>query len=343
MQPNMFLQKAGCAEDFFSLSLAYILNLFPSIARRFLRRVATLSGHDSEYFGDFIKCEFIGQEYIENHSLSRPDLVITTDSCVLYFENKLDASLRFEQMRRHSLLALQKKNAYLIFVSNIQHECSDLRQLSGYLCPEHSDYYLWQDFTSVFASNARRNSLADRILSDFQVAMRINGMIGRTISGTSGSLYTEGSEAMHFALLQLWRVMYDLGFNLTKKIAREHTIRAYPVKYLQYPLLNPRFIPTAIGLGEKFDREYLEVVVYSKGPAQQLDKALRMFVSDMQCEYVSMINNAANEDDVDGYNCHGFFLMPLYFKGKGKSTAIDFPSLRPQLKRVLDFCKNLQL
>ena len=345
MQPNMFLKQAGCAEDFFSLSLAYILNLFPAIAKRFIQRVATLSGRNQEYFGDFIQCEFIGQEYIENHSLSRPDLMITTSHCTLYFENKLDAPLRLEQMKRHAMLTKQKKKSYLLFVSNIQHECSDLKMLSGYIFPEHSDHFLWQDFTSIFSSISRKNSLADRILSDFHIAMRANGMIGRTIAGVSGSLYTPGSEAMHFALLQLWDVMHDLGFKLTKKIAREHTIRAYPVKHLQYPLLNPRFTPTAIGLGEQYDREYLEINVYSKGAAQPLDERIQKFESDARCEYVQFfIDDAMNNDGeniTDGFNYHGVFLIPLYFKGKGKNIDIDFSALRPQLKRVLDFCNNM--
>jgi hypothetical protein len=212
-----------------------------------------------------------------------------------------------------------------------------MKTLTRYLCPEHADHFLWQDFASVFSSAARKNSLADRILSDFRTAMRTNGMIGRMIAGASGSLYTGGSDAMHLALHQLWDVMHDLGFKLTRKIGREHTIRAYPVKHLQYPLLNPRFIPTAIAFGEYLDRELLKIDVYSKGAAQPLDRKLDRFVSDVNCEYVSLtVNDTAD----DGFNFHGMFLMPLLFKGKGKTMEIDFSSLRPQLKRVLDFCKS---
>lgn len=337
MKPNLFRQQTSCPEDFFSLSLAYVLNLFPATAKRFLQRVALLSGRNPEYFGNFMQCEFVGQEYLANHMHSRPDLMITTDRYSLYFENKLESPLSLEQMRRHSLLVTQEKKAHLLFVSNIQHDCPELKTLTRYLCPEHADHFLWQDFASVFSSAARKNSLADRILSDFRTAMRTNGMIGRMIAGASGSLYTGGSDAMHLALHQLWDVMHDLGFKLTRKIGREHTIRAYPVKHLQYPLLNPRFIPTAIAFGEYLDRELLKIDVYSKGAAQPLDRKLDRFVSDVNCEYVSLtVNDTAD----DGFNFHGMFLMPLLFKGKGKTMEIDFSSLRPQLKRVLDFCKS---
>ena len=130
MQPNIFLSKFYCQEDYFSNSLAYFLNIFPNIGQRLLHRISILSEKPIDYFGEFTRCEFVGHEYQEDHFESRPDLKIITTNRILFFENKLESRLNLEQMRKHSFLVGQIPNADIVFVSNIYHNCSELKKIT---------------------------------------------------------------------------------------------------------------------------------------------------------------------------------------------------------------------
>lgn len=77
MKPNLFTYSDHKAEDFFSNSLAYILNLFPrELGQMFVQRIAVMAGKRPAYFGDFIECEFMAREFQPGHEGSRPDLKI---------------------------------------------------------------------------------------------------------------------------------------------------------------------------------------------------------------------------------------------------------------------------
>ena len=336
MKPNLFIFYPYYPEDFFSMSLAYIINLFPDIGQKLVRKVAVLAGKKSDYFGEFGHCEFVGWEFPEEHTASKPDLKILCSEGTIYFENKLDAPLSLDQMQRHSSLTRRDPKSRLIFVSNIHHENARLRSLPGYLHPESADHYLWVDLQPVFANPHRTNSLAGKVLTDFNAALKVNGMIGRTIKGASDSLYTHNSEASHLALRQLGDVLKELGFKLSKKHARESTLRVYPVKYRQYPLLNPRFTQTAAWLGEEWDRECL---VFYVGPVDDLlDRQLGAFHSTPECAFIAPFENAS------GSSYHHLFSFRLNFTGsKATNWEIDFTALKPHFARMLDFlkgCKN---
>lgn len=337
MKPNIFIFSHYCPEDFFSRSLAYITNLFPAIGQSLVQRIAVLAGRDPDYFGAFEQCEFVGHEFPDGHTASRPDLKLLCCNRTIYFENKLESPLSLDQMRRHADFTCKDPKCNLIFVSNILHENSRLRSLAGYLHPEKVDHYLWMDFLPVFAdNNVRRNSLAARILADFDAALKANGMIGRRIKGASGSLYTHNSDASHLALRQLWDLLKELGFKLSKKHARETTLRAYPLKYNQYPLLNPRFSPTAAWLDEAWNRECLDFTVISKGDGSILDRQLGEFPSTKECAFIADPFEATNE-----YYYHGHFLLPIGFAGKGSGTEIDLIALKQPLAKVLEFLKGV--
>ena len=98
MKPNIFIFPSRCPEDFFSGSLAYITNLFPAIGQSLVQRIAVLAGRKPDYFGTFEQCEFVGQEFPDGHSASRPDLKILCSDRTIYFENKLESPLSFDQM-----------------------------------------------------------------------------------------------------------------------------------------------------------------------------------------------------------------------------------------------------
>ena len=335
MKPNMFIFYPYCPEDFFSSSLAYIVNLFPAIGQRLVQRIAVLAGKAPDYFGVFGRCEFVGQEFPDRHTASRPDLKILCSDGTIYFENKLESPLSLDQMQRHASFTCRDPKCSLIFFSNIHHENSRLRSLPGYLHPEGADHYLWVDFLPVFDNNYRRNSLGGKLLADFDAALKANGMIGRTIKGASGSLYTYNSDASHLALRQLWDLLKELGFRLSRKSARETTIRAYPSRHKQYPLLNPRFMPTAAWLDEAWDRECLDFTVLSKGDGTVLDRQLRTFRSMKECAFI-----ANPFETINGYYYHGHFIFPLEFAGKAASREIDFIALKQPLARMLDFLKG---
>jgi hypothetical protein len=205
--------------------------------------------------------------------------------------------------------------------------------LPGYLHPENADHYLWLDFLPVFVGDYRRNSLAGKILFDFNAAMKINKMIGRTIKGASGSLYTYNSEASHLALNQLWDLLKEIGFKVSKKSAQETTIRAYPIKHKQYPLLNPRFEPTAAWLDADWDRECLDFTVLSKGENAIIDRQLGKFRSTKDCAFI-----ARPFQTIDGYYYHGHFLLTTAFIGN--PSEIDFIGLKHLLTKMLNFLKE---
>jgi len=333
MKPNLFVYYPDSREDFFSRSLAYTANLFPAIGQKLVQRIAVLAGKKPDYFGEFRQCEFVGQEFQDGHRASRPDLKILCSNGTIYFENKLKSPLSLDQMQRHAGLTRRKPKCSLIFVSNIHHEDSRLRSLPGYLHPEKADHYLWVDFLPVFVGHSKSSSFAGKILADFNAALKANGMIGRTIKGANGSLYTRNSDASHLPLRQLWSLLQKLGFKLSKKYAQEMTIRAYPLRHGQYPLLNPRFEPTAAWLDEDWDKDCLDFTVLSKGDGGMLDRQLSTFRSTKDCAFI-----AHPFESTYGYYYHGHFLFPVAFTGN--PSEIDFVALEQPLVRMLDFLKS---
>jgi hypothetical protein len=334
MKPNIFEYHVDTAEDFFSRSLAYIANMFPGIGRNLVQRIAVLAGKPPTFFGSFKSCAFVGKVFPEAHDISKPDLEITCSNGTIYFENKLETPISLDQMRRHADLTCRNPKCKLIFVSNIQHKNPVLRSLPGYLHPRDADHYVWVDLLPAFDSYFKKNSLGANILADFKTALKANGMIGRTIKGAKGSLYTTHSEASHLALRQLWVVLKELGYKLAKKSAHETTLRVYPSTYGDYPLLNPRFRATAADLDEAWDRECLEVTVLSKGDRIGLSRYLEKFCPTQDGVFLGP------EISGTSYTVHGWFVMPLRFVGRGTNVEIDFTKLTDSLQKVLIFLRK---
>lgn len=328
MTPNIFIEHTHCAEDFFSHALAYILNLFPRIGQAFADRIAVLGGKNPGYFGEFRACEFVGHEFSQGHSASKPDLRLVCDARTIYFENKLESPLSVVQMQRHAGLIRHNSKNHLLFVSNISHRSPGLRSISHYIHPTGRDHFLWVDLLPALESPGRKASLAARIIADFRGALKHHGMVGRSIKGAKGSLYTPGSEASHLALTQLSEVLRGIGFNVVSKPVHERTLRVYPSRHGEYPLLNPRFFATATWLDRKLDFECLVFEVMSPH-GTRLDRRLAQFSSRRDCVYVSDPFEHAN-----GYTYHGRFVLPVTFLSERGTSSIDFSSLASPLKRV---------
>ena len=181
MKPNIFEYGRYTAEDFFSRSLAYIATTFPSIGQNLIQRIAVSAGKPPMFFGSFESCTFVGHTVLKPHFTSKPDLKITCSKRTIYFENKLETPMSFDQLLRQADPMCLNPKWNLIFVSNIQHQNAALRSLPGYLHPRDADHYLWVDLMPAFESNFKKKSLGANILEDFRTALKANGMIGRTI------------------------------------------------------------------------------------------------------------------------------------------------------------------
>jgi hypothetical protein len=154
-------------------------------------------------------------------------------------------------------------------------------------------------------------------------------MTVRMLKNATGSLYEPNSEACHRALEDLRVVLDHLGFKVNKKAAREATLRVYLTKRGRYPLLNPRFEPTAAELDANLDTECLDFTVLSKGDDGSLDRHLLSFPSSDQCTFVRVATASGR------YYCHGHFIIPVRFSGATGSEEIDFVNLGAPLGSIL--------
>jgi len=151
----------------------------------------------------------------------------------------------------------------------------------------------------------------------------------RRIKGASGDLYDPKSKAHRLALNQLAELLREIGF-VVECHKDETTLRVYPTKRHQYPLLNPGFECWADG------SEFLGFTVYSQGDESKrgtmpcdrdtLDQHLKTFTSDHGC---------FNDDlaPVGKYCRHGNFNFLLRFK----ADKIDFEALYMPLRNLLQF------
>ncbi len=332
MKPNIFIEQTHCAEDFFSYSLAYILNLFPHLGQKFVDQIAVRAGKKPGYFGEFQDCEFIGLEFPQGHTASRPDLRLACSARTIYFENKLESPLNVAQMKRHADLMRHDTKNHLMFVSNISHRNPDLRSIARYIHPTDKDHFLWLDLLPALEPHNRKASLAARIITDFREALKLRGMVGRIIKGAKGSLYTPSSDANHLALSQLSKELQNVGFKVVNKPVDEQTLRVYPSHYREYPLLNPRFYATATWLDSKLDYDCLIFTVLSRSGVLHFDRGFAQFPAHRDCVYIS-----DPYEDANGYTYHGHFVLRVKFLSERGASYIDFPSLVSSLKRILGF------
>ena len=150
----------------------------------------------------------------------------------------------------------------------------------------------------------------------------------RLLEGATGDLYEPRSDACHLALRQLWDVFDHLGFKLVKKSATEATLRVYPSRIHQYPLLNPRFEPHAEDWGVDFDGDCLVITTLSREADPVFSDHVNAFRHD---EGTFVIGG----EFASGYYIVGCFVIPVRFTGVGASTTIDFVRLGGALAAIL--------
>jgi hypothetical protein len=169
-------------------------------------------------------------------------------------------------------------------------------------------------------------------------------MIDRRIKNAEGNLYDHDSRAGHWALEKLEGFLRGIGFVVVKKTARERTLRVYPTKIGQYPLLNPsfrstayvyRFWPAVVYSDYGYDTECLSFTVYSRGDRRALHAYLKTFAKTRGCAFYphKKFNPAGKPKDLLS---HGYFILPLRFKAK----EIDFKALDEPLRALLPFLEG---
>ncbi len=159
----------------------------------------------------------------------------------------------------------------------------------------------------------------------------------RKIRGADDDLYEPDSRAHHAALEQLRPVLLDVGYKVVKKSPREHTLRVYPFRLFEYPLLNPVFGCGPIcseGQFSKADHETFNFAVYSRGNTLALGERLSRFESGADCLY------SGQAGEGDRYRRHGFFVLPTRFKGEANECEVDFEALLPGLERLLGYLRR---
>jgi hypothetical protein len=150
-------------------------------------------------------------------------------------------------------------------------------------------------------------------------------------------LYDHRSMAHHRALEKLECTLREIGFLVVTKIPREMTLRVYPTKIGQYPLLNPRFWER----DSLCQEGSLRFSVFSQGdkvtrgemPSHRdgLHRYLKTFHKTPGCSF------SARGELRGDYYWHGNFILPLPFT----AAEIDLPVLNAPLADLLRFLQAL--
>ena len=159
----------------------------------------------------------------------------------------------------------------------------------------------------------------------------------RRIKGASGDLFDHDSDAHHLALEQLAIRLRAIGFVVRKKSAREGTLRVYPTKMLQYPLLNPRFFPDFAVNDDVYEFENLGIDVWSQGDGVD--------TCTMPCSRETLHRYLEKFDGIflpyphpfRGYYSHGNFILGVEFQ----ANKIDFNALDKPLRKLWQFLDDL--
>ena len=164
----------------------------------------------------------------------------------------------------------------------------------------------------------------------------------RRIKGASGDLYDHDSDAHHLALKLLASRLLAIGFAVRKKPDRETTLRVYPRKMLQYPLLNPRFFPTLTVNDDVNEFEHLDIAVLSRGDG--VNTCTMPCARKTLHQYLEKFNDSRDDGVflpyggiVDDYYLHGDFILGVEFK----ANTIDFKALDKPLRDLWQFLDDL--
>ena len=209
-------------------------------------------------------------------------------------------------------------------------------------CPE-SQWDMVDDEPSEKVSSDLCDELWDHLATKYWVEdmLEEEGSVTFVLlsKGASGDLYDLNSKAQRLALNQLAKFLREIGF-VVECHKDETTLRVYPTKRHQYPLLKPEFWSRYWVTEER--SEYLMFVVLSRGDESKrgtmpcargtLQKHLDTFT------YSPAFFRPSDNTRGKPYYRHGTFFLPLYFT---KAKEIDFKALGKPLRDLWRFLNAL--
>jgi hypothetical protein len=154
-------------------------------------------------------------------------------------------------------------------------------------------------------------------------------------AGPGAELYADGSPASDMALEELRTLMNQVGFTVARKVRGHSTLRAYPVRMHQYPLLNPRFVRSAatfLNLDIAPDVESLVISTLSRSADPDFRGRLHAFSSSADIAFLK------NPHRVSGYHCYGYFVIATIHRDDA-AEELDFFEFHQPLSTILDFLR----
>ena len=150
----------------------------------------------------------------------------------------------------------------------------------------------------------------------------------RRLQGVEGRLYDRQSVAWSWALGHLRDVLLNVGFVVEKRREREKTLRVYPIRRGEYPLLNPVFYSHEHARSVKASdspEEVLAIAVLSRGNRPDIDRQLSQIGADHGARL------SAVGEQRGRYWRHGFIWVPLRFSGPTSASKIEFAAMAEPL------------
>jgi hypothetical protein len=152
--PNLFIEtdKAPTREDFFTASLAYLLNCVPGLGQSFIN-VLFASGKDIPPI--FLRAV----DHPSCSSAARPDLKLECEGMDIFCEHKLESPLGRDQLEkylafaRNDALQSNRQKKLVLITKKSQDVRREVLQDSMYLKPYWAQYYQWEDFYDVIVSS----------------------------------------------------------------------------------------------------------------------------------------------------------------------------------------------
>lgn len=152
----------------------------------------------------------------------------------------------------------------------------------------------------------------------------------RKLKGVQGRLYDRESAAWRLALDHLRDVLLGAGFVVDKRRERERTLRVYPLRRREYPLLNPFWHSDDAGseTASNPPEEVLGIAVLSKGNRPDIDRQFSRIGGDHGIR-VSRVGEQRRH-----YRYHGYLWVPLQFSGPTSASKIEFAAMAEPLSDV---------
>jgi hypothetical protein len=154
VMPNLFIETANApkGEDFFTASLAYLLNCVPNLGQSF---VNVLFSSGKKVSPTFLRAV----DHPPCNSTARLDLKLECEEMDIFCEHKLESPLSQNQLEKY--LAFAKNDALqsnrpkklVLITRKSQNIQPSVLQDQMYLRPYWDQYYQWQDFYDVIVSS----------------------------------------------------------------------------------------------------------------------------------------------------------------------------------------------